>query len=277
MQHLDTERIAAFDHASPTADELAHLNTCPICRAERDAFAALARLAAQDGYAMASSQAPRLSDWESLSVVLRAEGMLTSASDHGVPETPLVVRALDGSTQRIERTVRAGRSALTPSIGRPTAGMPMWMRSVAALALLAGGMAGGRMSANTTLNPFAAAASATSSGIASSTTFRSTSLGGADTFGSVEQATAVLSKAQSEYERASLWLAANDTTVHASDVYRARLAALDQMMAASRAALREAPQDPVLNNYYLAASTARETALQQLSSALPVDKTIEGY
>ena len=255
------------------------MSTCAICRAERDAFAALARLAAQDGYAMTSSQAPRLSDWESLSVVLRAEGMLTSASDHGVPETPLVVRALDGSTERIERTVKAGRSALTPSIGRPTAGMPMWMRSVAALALLAGGMAGGRMSANTTLNPFAAVASAASatSSIASSTTFRSTSLGGADTFGSVEQATAVLSKAQSEYERASLWLAANDTTVHASDVYRARLAALDQMMAASRAALREAPQDPVLNNYYLAASTARETALQQLSSALPVDKTIEGY
>ena len=277
MPHLNTERIAAFDHASPTADELAHLSTCVICRAERDAYATLARLAAQDGYAMASSQAPRLSDWESLSVVLRAEGMLTSASDHGVPETPLIVRALDGSTERIERTVKVGRSALTPSIGRPTAGMPMWMRSVAALALLAGGMVGGRMSANTTLNPFAAVASATSSGIASSTTFRSTSLGGADTFASVEQATAVLSKAQSEYERASLWLAANDTTVHASDVYRARLAALDQMMAASRAALREAPQDPVLNNYYLAASTARETALQQLSSALPVDKTIEGY
>ena len=192
----------------------------------------------------------------------------------------MVVRALDGSTERIERTAKAGRAALTPSIGRPTAGMPMWMRSVAALALLAGGIAGGRMSADTTLNPFAAVASTgstTSSGIASSTMLRSASLGGADTFASVEQATAVLSKAQSEYERASLWLAANDTTVHASDVYRARLAALDQMMAASRAALREAPQDPVLNNYYLAASTARETALQQLSSALPVDKTIEGY
>lgn len=276
MQHLDTERIAAFDHDSPTSDELAHLSVCASCRAERDAFVALAQLAVQDGYAMASSEAPRLSDWESLSVVLRAEGLLTSASDHRVPETPLVVRALDGSGERIERTVKAGRSALTPSIGRPAAGMPMWMRSAAAIALLAGGIVAGRMSVDARLTPFSAVASASGQN-ASMTTLRPASLGGADTFASVEQATAVLSNAQSEYERASLWLAANDTTVRASDVYRARLAALDQMMAASQAALREAPQDPVLNHYYLAASTAREATLQQLSSALPVDKTIEGY
>jgi len=33
----------------------------------------------------------------------------------------------------------------------------------------------------------------------------------------------------------------------------------------------------VLNRYYLAASNARQATLQQLSSALPVDKSIEGY
>jgi hypothetical protein len=96
-------------------------------------------------------------------------------------------------------------------------------------------------------------------------------------FGSIAQATDVLNSAQRQYEQATLWLAANDTTVRASDVYRARLAALDQMMAASRAALRDAPQDPVLNRYFLAASTARQATLQQLSGALPVDKSIEGY
>lgn len=280
MQHLDTERIAAFDHEPPTSDELAHLSACAICRAEREAFDALAQLAAADGYAMASSEAPRLTEWDALSKVLRAEGMLTSASDHRVPETPLVVRALDGTSERIERTIKTNRSVLTPSVGRRAAGMPMWMRSAAAITLLAGGAIGGRLSAGASVNPFAAVDSAsvgTAAQIGGTTTLRPTSFGGEDTFASVEQATAVLSNAQSEYERASLWLAANDTTVRASDVYRARLAALDQMMAASRAALREAPQDPVLNHYYLAASTAREATLQQLSSALPVDKTIEGY
>ena len=47
--------------------------------------------------------------------------------------------------------------------------------------------------------------------------------------------------------------------------------------AASRAALRDAPQDPVLNQYYLAAYTAREATLQQLMGTLPVNKTIERY
>jgi hypothetical protein len=86
-----------------------------------------------------------------------------------------------------------------------------------------------------------------------------------------------LNRAQRDYERASLWLAANDSTPHDSDVYRARLAALDQMMAASRAALSDAPQDPVLNQYYLAAFSAREATLQQLGTSLPVGKTIERY
>jgi len=96
-------------------------------------------------------------------------------------------------------------------------------------------------------------------------------------FTSVDNATQVLARAQRDYERASMWLASNDSTARNSDVYRARLAALDQMMAASRAALRDAPQDPVLNHYYLAAYTAREATLQALGGTLPVDKVIERY
>jgi hypothetical protein len=96
-------------------------------------------------------------------------------------------------------------------------------------------------------------------------------------FANVEDATAALNAAQREYERASLWLASNDSTVRDPEVFRARLAALDQMMEASRMALRDAPQDPVLNHYYLAAYSAREATLQALLGALPVDKTIERY
>ncbi|MFN7457220.1 MAG: hypothetical protein ACK5U0_07465, partial [Gemmatimonas sp.] len=92
-----------------------------------------------------------------------------------------------------------------------------------------------------------------------------------------EQATVALNGAQREYERAALWLASNDTTQRDPEVFRARLAALDQMMEASRVALRDAPQDPLLNHYYLAAYSAREATLQALSSALPVDKIIERY
>ena len=49
------------------------------------------------------------------------------------------------------------------------------------------------------------------------------------------------------------------------------------MMSASRAALREAPQDPLLNHYFLSAYSAREATLQALGGTLPVDKTLERY
>ena len=92
----------------------------------------------------------------------------------------------------------------------------------------------GRVSAGASALPFIARS--TDSVRAS---VRAVSTGVSDTFVSVGQATDVLSSAQRNYENASLWLAANDTTVRSSDVYRARLAALDQMMTASRAALRD--------------------------------------
>ncbi len=74
-----------------------------------------------------------------------------------------------------------------------------------------------------------------------------------------------------------MWLANDDTTVNAQAVYRARLAALDQMMTASRAGLYEAPQDPVLNQYDLAVDMAREATLRQLGAALPVDRVMERF
>ena len=132
--------------------------------------------------------------------------MLTSASDHRVPETSLVVRALDGTGERIERTMKTNRSVLTPSVGRRAAGMPVWMRSAAAIALLAAGVVGGRLSAGASVNPFGVVVAPNfADGVqnAGVTTLRPASLGGEDTFASVDQATAVLSNAQSEYERAS--------------------------------------------------------------------------
>ena len=217
MQHLDPERLAAFDHDAPSAGELAHLASCASCRGERDAFSALATIPMRVAV-------PRLTEWGALAIALRADGLLTS---------PLAATATTKTSSR--------------DVARP------WLRVAAALALLVGGAVAGRASVGAV----------------------STNVG--ETFVSVGQANDVLNTAQRSYENASLWLAANDTTVRSSDVYRARLAALDQMMTASRAALRDAPQDPVLNHYYLAAYTAREATLQQLGGTLPVDKTIEGY
>ncbi len=269
MPHLDSERLAALADELPTPEELAHLSACAECRTERASYEALLQRAVGE---YAHAETSRVSDWDSLSVALRREGLLTSASDAVASESPLVVRALDGSSARITRG-----GGVTAAAGAPRA-LPMWMQAAAAIALMATGVVAGRWSASARTD----LASGTSGRVATAARDGATSLQPAsrsnvESFASVAQATEVLTTAQREYERASLWLAANDTTVRSPDVYRARLAALDQMMAASRAALRDAPQDPVLNHYFLSASTAREATLQQLSSALPVDKTIEGY
>lgn len=260
MQHLDPERLAALDHDGPSSDELGHLTVCGACRAERAAFAALSALALRSADEHVGADGPRITNWDALSTRLRAEGLLTSpaqaaaqqsaqASLYAFPETPVVPQS------------RARTGDRVATLGR------VMLRVAAGLLLVLGGALGGGLLVGSSAFPFAAG---------SSTPLTSIANGGAS-FESVGQATQVLDQAQHDYERASMWLAANDTTVRGSDVYRARLAALDQMMAASRAGLRDAPQDPLLSQYYRAAYAAREATLQQLGSALPVDKTIEGY
>ncbi|MBL0169740.1 MAG: hypothetical protein IPP90_03270 [Gemmatimonadaceae bacterium] len=244
-QHLDLERCAAFDHDALTTDELAHLAGCTVCRAERQAYVALQVMAA--GMAT-SSDGPRLTEWERLASGLRAEGLLASPA-------PMPSAAVASASLTLQ-TAPPPLRAVTPP----------WLRVAAALVFTAGGALLGRLSTGAGLLPTASSIGAVP-----------TSADGTGGFSSVPQASDVLYRAQRDYERASLWLAANDTTVHSSDVYRARLAALDQMMTASRAALREAPQDPVLNHYFLAAYTAREATLQALGGALPVDKSLERY
>lgn len=259
MQHLDTTRLAAFDHDPLTLDELAHLASCAACRAERDAVAQLVTHAGGVVTQDLAADAPRLVAWDSLARSLRDEGLLTTG-EHAAPDAPAVAPAVaparPASPVRVETPVSSQR----------------WFQRVrqvaAALALVAGGAMMGRLSSGAEL--------ATGPAAQAGTMARAVGFGDTD-FASVDQATQVLNQAQRDYERASVWLAANDPTIRDSDVYRARLAALDQMMAASRAALREAPQDPVLNHYYLSAYSAREATLQALSGALPVDKVIERY
>ena len=82
----------------------------------------------------------------------------------------------------------------------------------------------------------------------------------------MEEATATLDRAAADYQRASMFLAANNTSEASKDssaIYTTRLAALDQVMNATESALQTAPHDPVINQYYLATMGAR-VATQQM-------------
>lgn len=58
---------------------------------------------------------------------------------------------------------------------------------------------------------------------------------------------------------------------------RARVAALDQLLAASQAALASAPGDPVLQRSVASAHAAREAALRALGGTLPVSHQLVRY
>ena len=90
-------------------------------------------------------------------------------------------------------------------------------------------------------------------------------------FKTVDEAWATLNRAGEEYQRASAYLSASNTDVPMPpnpSQYRTRLAALDGVMSEIRGAMKEAPQDPVINQYYLTTVSAREATLRQLGTTL---------
>lgn len=185
--------------------------------------------------------APPLTNWGSLSVQLRAEGLIRDSA----------ASRFTGST---------------------------WMRVAAGLALAVGGAAVGRASAGASLIPARVAQtassdvnSATRSSPAAAEPGASLASVTAPQFKSPEEAWDVLNRAGEEYQRASAYLSASNNEVPMPtnpSQYRTRLAALDGVMTEIRGALKEAPEDPVINQYYLATVGAREATLRQLGTTL---------
>jgi len=140
------------------------------------------------------------------------------------------------------------------------------MRVAAGLVLVAGSAVAGRWTAGFRIRD---AAPVTTSNVNSAA------------FDSPQAAVQVLSSAQQQYSDAAAYLAAQDTTSHFIglnvNTYRARLTALDNIVASTRTALYQAPQDPVLNQYYLSAVAAREATLRQYKAALPASQKLERY
>lgn len=243
MQHLESERIAAFDHDAPTAGELAHLEACATCRAERVAFSSLSKRALQLIDAPVAPEMPRLTNWESLSARLRTE------------------RLMDVSLEpvRVNRTPRVRNE--------------WWRMAAAAVMLVAGGAVWGRFSETaSSIGPRSTQLPVITSDVIGA------GLGIGNTgFSSMEEATRALAKIERDFNRTSLWMTANDPSANASDVLRRRLAQLDQLVAVAYAAKTAAPQDKVLEHYHRSANAARELTLQQLGKALPVGRSLERY
>ncbi len=192
-----------------------------------------------------------LTEWHKLSMSLRQEGLIRdAASARPQPERDYVAEP-----------ERRGDGWLRTS-GRWT------MRIAASAALFGVGLVAGRgmTFGQDLINQIQVAVSDSSSGSGASIRV------GGKTFSSQADARKTLVRAQTDYQRAAAFLAASDTGPRIAgdpDTYRDRLVGLDGLTTASLTALKDSPQDPLLNQYYLSAAAAREATIQQLGNALP--------
>jgi hypothetical protein len=100
------------------------------------------------------------------------------------------------------------------------------------------------------------------------------------TFRSTAEAISILQRAERDYRMAMMYLSGQDTVTRVADdpaLYRARLAALDEMAGVALDAVHQAPQDPLMNRYYLATLGARDATLRQLGEKLPENVQLVGF
>ena len=227
MTHLPIERLAALADEQPGADESSHLAQCPECTRELDAIRSLVTLAGAERDAMSVP----LTRWDTLAAKLRSEGLV----------------AAGGYAQRT--THSASRT---------------FLQVAAAMLLVVGGVAAGRVSAGAAMLPGGFSGSGASQVAATDS--------GPMTFASAAEAVKWQQTYWDGYQRAIAYLGSQDSSARAVGTpasMRTRLSALDRTSRTMREALDAAPYDPVINDLYLNSVAQREATLRQLTSALP--------
>ena len=205
--------------------------------------------------------APPLTDWTSLSAELRAEGLMKSPA-------------------------MSSRFVYN-----------RWMQVAAGVALAVGGAAVGRATVGAPANPNSAVQTASNNDANGTPSIQSPvsytqqdPAAGAEQgasnvstnaeFKSPDEAWDVLNRSGAEYQRASAYLSStgNSQPMPTEPAqYRTRLAALDNVMQEMRGALKEAPQDPVINQYYRATVGVSEATLRQLGTTLPAGAKLNRF
>ncbi|MGI8547509.1 MAG: hypothetical protein ACR2M1_09255 [Gemmatimonadaceae bacterium] len=207
-----------------------------------------------------------LTEWRTLALQLREEGLLRTV---GPDATAAAGRSFNPASE--DELKPRSRPGWKPAVARWT------MRVAAGAALVGGGVVIGRgMTMGDEIVQtvrMAIAADTTEVGPHGTINVRV----GGKPFSSTQEAKRVLVKSQSDYQRAAAFLLATDTSTAARispDLYKERLAALDEMTTTAMNALKDVPGDPLLNQYYLSAAAAREGTLQQLDKSLPPGATM---
>jgi len=259
MLHLSSERLAELADSEPTVAEAEHLAACAICATERRAHRRLLTLASDERGRVAAP----LTHWPMLSAKLRHEGIIA-----------------DGVTVPVTT-----ETSVVP-ITRPRPHRQAWLaglRFAAGLVFAVGFGALGRVSAGASPVPTGTDMVRVAKAVVGDSTITrpiQNLMDQSSPFSNVEEALSALETSQRNYDRAVAFIAAHDTTSQspeAGDVFRTRLAALDEMAETSRQALAAAPADQVLNQYYISTLGARDVTLRQLGSVLTPGKRLSRF
>jgi hypothetical protein len=225
------------------------------------------RLAALSDDTPTPIESAHLTTCDACSAELTAQRKLARMAAAAGPLTDGPVSNFDALVPRLKA------EGLIAGPDRRTLAVRWSIRVAASLALVAGGALAGRMSVASPEGAAAAGAPGAGSLVAGAQPVSS--------FRTPDDAVKALSNSQQTYQSAAAYLAAQDTNSHFiglnENTYRTRLTALDDILAATRAALYQAPQDPVLNQYYQGTLTARQATLVQLRGVMPVSARKGSY
>jgi hypothetical protein len=193
---------------------------------------------------LATSESARIgtpiTSWDTLAPALRADGVI----DNG-----------RGFQPRVHQVHRSRRP---------------WLEAAAAVLLIAGGMMAGRFTAGASVLPMNDVADTVASAPSDSTLH----------FASVDDARAAQQRSQVVYQTATAFLAQQDTAAKLAETpsaIRARLAAIERTNNVMGEALKSAPYDAVINDYYLSTLGQREATLRQLNAVMPASMRITSY
>jgi hypothetical protein len=253
--HIAAARLAALADESPTASEAHHLAACATCADEVAAYQAL--------LAMTRSERDRLGQpltaWTTLASALERADLLDATTGTRAP----------------------GLGRLRPRWPRAT----QLRQGAAAALLVAAGAVAGRLSAVYPQHSAPPQTSAAGENAVSSRVIEASnapiSYHASDTMAiqSRDEAYTTLKDAEARYRHAVAYLMESDSGAlnESREGYRTRLAALNEVEHTIKAALTEAQDDPVLNQWYISTVGARQATLRELGQAIPVDEKRHRY
>jgi hypothetical protein len=252
MSHLSLETIARLVDEQPSALDNAHLEACATCRAELDCMRADV-----DALATLPDVVPAPASWDTLSARLRQEGLIQTGVSPFRRRTTL-------------RLIAQAAGIAVVFLGGALAGRALRNDPAASGPLVADAQA----PVNVTQRPQATASGPVAEPLTTpAESTRSARLVSDDaTPGNAREEGPV-----SEDEALRRLRAAEDSYFNALSSYSqtagtqtsdptTRLAALEAIVITTRAALGQAPTDPVINGYHLTALAQRDAMLKQIKA-----------